>query len=290
MNDYGLAIQKLRKSKNMTQGELGDKLSVSSQAVSKWENGLSQPDFDTIRKLTVIFGISIDDFSKICDGKEIDDIKEEAAAAAPAEAAKMLLGVCTECGKSIFSESDIGARSPKMVCVDCVRKEAERIEREAREKKISDGIKVARNKKDLIKSIVVPAVILVVIYIFCLIVFNNEAFAEIWKSSYFLLLAALIVLLSLAIPQIIWDEGPVAFIFDVLFKKTFSMPGVIWEWSLDGFISGLMIKLTLTILSLCVSVASSLLCIALCCLVAPFSFVPVLIMEIKEANDPEGVI
>lgn len=37
-------IQKFRKEKNMTQKELAEKLGVTYQAVSKWENASSAPD------------------------------------------------------------------------------------------------------------------------------------------------------------------------------------------------------------------------------------------------------
>lgn len=62
MNDYGKRIAELRKSKNLTQAELGKKLNVTSQAVSKWENGLSEPDLDTISKLCSILNMSVNEF------------------------------------------------------------------------------------------------------------------------------------------------------------------------------------------------------------------------------------
>ena len=43
--------------KNISQEELGKKLFVTKQAVSKWENGRTLPDIETIRKLTDILSI-----------------------------------------------------------------------------------------------------------------------------------------------------------------------------------------------------------------------------------------
>ena len=40
----GKFISKLRKEKQMTQGDLAEKMGVSINAVSKWERGLSFPD------------------------------------------------------------------------------------------------------------------------------------------------------------------------------------------------------------------------------------------------------
>lgn len=54
-------IKELRKEKNLTQNELGDKLGVSGKAVSKWERGESLPDITIIKKLSDILGISSDE-------------------------------------------------------------------------------------------------------------------------------------------------------------------------------------------------------------------------------------
>ena len=43
-------LAKLRKEANLTQSELGEKLSITAQAISKWENGASEPDIITLKK------------------------------------------------------------------------------------------------------------------------------------------------------------------------------------------------------------------------------------------------
>lgn len=42
MKTLGKKISELRKQRDMTQDELAEKMGVSSQAVSKWENEVSQ--------------------------------------------------------------------------------------------------------------------------------------------------------------------------------------------------------------------------------------------------------
>ena len=49
-----------RKKLNMTQDKLAERLGVTAQAVSKWENDQSCPDITMLPKLAEIFGISID--------------------------------------------------------------------------------------------------------------------------------------------------------------------------------------------------------------------------------------
>lgn len=57
----GKRIVQNRKSKSMTQDQLAEKLGVTAQAVSKWENDQSCPDIAMLPKLAQIFGISIDE-------------------------------------------------------------------------------------------------------------------------------------------------------------------------------------------------------------------------------------
>ncbi len=55
-----IMIRELRRQRGMTQKELADKMQVSFQTVSKWENGVNLPDITHIPKLAGIFGVSSD--------------------------------------------------------------------------------------------------------------------------------------------------------------------------------------------------------------------------------------
>ena len=57
----GAYIAALRKAKQMTQTELGQRLQISSQAVSKWERDLSIPDVASLPKLAEELGTSVDE-------------------------------------------------------------------------------------------------------------------------------------------------------------------------------------------------------------------------------------
>ena len=59
--DIGNKLYELRKSKNLSQEELADKLNVTRQTISKWETNQSTPDFDKIIPLCEIYGISADE-------------------------------------------------------------------------------------------------------------------------------------------------------------------------------------------------------------------------------------
>ncbi len=57
----GTNIKRLRQNKGATQEQLGEVLGISSQAVSKWENGSTLPDIMILPKIADYFGISIDE-------------------------------------------------------------------------------------------------------------------------------------------------------------------------------------------------------------------------------------
>ena len=57
----GKFIETLRKEKGLTQQDLADKLSVTSQAVSKWEMGKNLPDIATQRMICNAFNITLEE-------------------------------------------------------------------------------------------------------------------------------------------------------------------------------------------------------------------------------------
>ena len=61
MHRLGTTIQTLRRNKGMTQAQLAEVLSVSSQSVSKWENNLSAPDVALLPIIARYFGITMDE-------------------------------------------------------------------------------------------------------------------------------------------------------------------------------------------------------------------------------------
>ena len=70
----GKLIAKLRKSKKLTQEQLGAKLGVNSKAVSKWECGLTTPDISIVNELAHILGITT---TELLDGKQTTDINQK---------------------------------------------------------------------------------------------------------------------------------------------------------------------------------------------------------------------
>ena len=56
----GEKIQRLRKEKGMSQEQLAAQLTISRQAISKWELGETMPDTENIVQLSKLFDVSTD--------------------------------------------------------------------------------------------------------------------------------------------------------------------------------------------------------------------------------------
>ena len=58
--NIGNNIKQLRQQNHLTQDQVAEKLGVSYQAVSKWENYANTPDIALLPKIANLFGVSID--------------------------------------------------------------------------------------------------------------------------------------------------------------------------------------------------------------------------------------
>lgn len=58
---FAKTIKELRLKNNLTQKQFADKLGVTYQAVSKWENGKNMPDIIILKEISSIFNINIDE-------------------------------------------------------------------------------------------------------------------------------------------------------------------------------------------------------------------------------------
>lgn len=60
MSTIGKNISKIRKEHEMTQDQVAEKLHVTRQAVSNWENGKTQPDVETLGQLAECFEVPVE--------------------------------------------------------------------------------------------------------------------------------------------------------------------------------------------------------------------------------------
>lgn len=71
--ELGGQIKRRRDALGLSQEELGEKIFVTRQSVSNWENGKTYPDLQSLLRLGDLFGLSLDELIK----GDIETMKEE---------------------------------------------------------------------------------------------------------------------------------------------------------------------------------------------------------------------
>ena len=103
-------LYELRRAAGLSQEELAERLNVSRQAVSKWENGAAQPELSKLVELSRLYGVSVDELLSLEDAEKGDAkaaSSVEASTPAPAQETltapkkalrqKLLLGAAAVC-------------------------------------------------------------------------------------------------------------------------------------------------------------------------------------------------
>lgn len=62
-------LKALRIKRQLTQEDIAEKLSISRQSISKWEQGINEPDIQTLKQLCIILDVGIEEL--IDDDKEV---------------------------------------------------------------------------------------------------------------------------------------------------------------------------------------------------------------------------
>lgn len=106
--DLGQTIRGLRIKKGWTQKDLAEKLYVTPQAVSRWENDGIEPPLATLKKMSTLFGVSLD---KLIGNEKQPTNQTIQAPVKPKQStlppATTFYGTCDECGKAFVNAKDI---------------------------------------------------------------------------------------------------------------------------------------------------------------------------------------
>ena len=261
----GDKIVELRKLNNMTQNDLGRALNISPQAVSKWERNISQPDFDTIKKMSKIFNISITEFSE----------EEE-----PFEENKNILTntkiKCSKCGK-FFEEDNLFLITPEPICVNCndesIKEQCE-IDNLVKIKEIKNKKQV----KNLFKSSFICAgLISAAVDLFLILGLMNSTSA--------------IEIIGMIIPITIFTycfsnqmfyDNILRVIVDWFKYRSFGLPGIIFGLDIGGILLALLWKIIFPVIMILFSICVFIFGCILAYIISPFTFIPSVMKNYKE--------
>ena len=285
-----------RKQNGMTQGQLGEYMNVSAQAVSKWENNLAEPDIGALRRLAQLYGISTDQLLSENDDPPLTQSQTETLVASVGDTVREQLenagvrqntiGFCTECGVTVTEET-LGEKTPKVLCRDCVearrrREEQERkAEEEKRERERRAKMMERQRRKKLVGwSIVCGAIVAAIVALLVVFAGPLEGAEQI---------AAAIVLPLFTfffISMLFFEDSPTRAAFCWMAGRSIQWPGLIFSWDLDGFIWLIGMKILFAVLGFLAGVVFFCLGVVVAMFVSPFVF-PFVIRQYIETGDAE---
>ena len=287
MQQYGKIIAKLRKENNMTQAELGTHLNVTYQAVSKWENDQSQPDFSTMVQIAELFHVPLTVFMNTADAEQaISDATQEKSEETE-QTAPAVIGYCKACGNAV-TEQTLGRQYPTLLCNQCLaqaikRKEQEEAAKaaEAQKKAAETARKIAAlkyearssRKKGLIWAAVITGLMLIATIIM-------TVSKEIAEDDIVVAFVSPLFCFTF-VSQLFWHGK----IVDMLLfgGKIVGMPGVIFTLSLDGLFFLIGVKILFALLRMAIFLITFLISAAIAFLISPFTFIPALVRINREA-------
>lgn len=276
----GQKIKNLRIENSLTQKDLAEKLYVTAQAVSRWENDEVEPSIATLTEMAKIFNVSVSELLEE-EQKQENVAKEEAVVteAVVAESAnKVVLAVCEHCNKPIYNAIDIVRKTEyygksavkKVICKNCDKKQKE----EEYKRKVYYGLD--QRKKSFVWGGVFSSLITLIALIATL-------FLE--QSTVVVLLSVLGGVLFFPFISCLYLKNN--FIEDVITAVaswSIRFPGLIFTLDLDGIIWFLSVKLLFGVLSFFISACCFTLAVVLGWFLSIFAY-PFAI--VKNIRNPE---
>src|SRR5574344_205429 len=241
--NIGKNIRELRIKNNLTQKDLADKLYVTAQAVSRWEQDTVEPNIDTINNMAKIFNVSVD---TILGNPETKQTVVQQVVVDPSSI-KRTIGVCRDCNKPILEgeiihhvHSGRGNSHGYDLCDDCEKKKIEN----AHKHMLATNVK--RRKQALVWGIIAGVVILA-IFIVCACLQKDA-------GTIIGFIAAGIVLgygsFALVYVDIMQNVFVSTIFFDLVGVGFVKMPGIIFSLDIDGFLFLILTKIFLGIVAI----------------------------------------
>lgn len=275
----GKKLSGYRTINGLTQGQLGEKLNVSAQAVSKWENDLTSPDIATLKMLAELYKVTLDELVDLkCGfGAPVQDESAEGEEDADEKGEQeKLIGFCKSCGITV-TEDNLGEREPVILCKKC-RENKIKEETRLREEKIEQERRLRENaqlafkatqtsikRKRNISFIVAGLVALTFLIIGTVTTINKGLYVHIATS-------AVLTYAIFAFVALLFYDGVVPDLLVKMCTASIRFPGLIFTFDLDGFIWLIGMKILFAVIGFIFGVACTILGVLLGLALAPFVF------------------
>ena len=271
----GQTIRKLRLKKGMTQKSLADKLFVSAQAVSRWENDEVEPSISTVLELAKIFEVTADEILNP-DGKPQDSSQtqktEEPAQeteAPPPPPPKQMLALCETCNSPIYDSNEIVRKDGKIFCKSCHQKKLKR------ERALALELARKRRIRSFIFGLLAFGLLLACAISEWDALLPDERAISIFTSI------SLFTFISCCILR----NNFVGDLFLSIATWSIRAPGLIFTFDLDGCLWFLGMKLLFAVIGLLIGIVAFFLALIIGCVVSVFVYPYAIVKNIKNPED-----
>ena len=282
----GRKLSNCRKLAGLTQQQLGEKMNVSAQAISKWEKDMAEPDLASLRALAELYKVTVDDLldpnvdlhttpkHENTNEEQTQNTKESSGT----------IGFCKMCGLVVRAEN-MGSREPVLVCKSCLeRKRTEQAQEQEKAKKAME--EAARKekyrkmyisealKKRLIWSLTIGSIVLILLLAIGIPAGISVGGGSVVFSIIFALMLGCFfgaLFFDCAVREVILDWT----------SKSFHAPGLIFTFDLDGFAWLIGMKILFWIIGLLFGIVVGIIGITLAVIISPFVYPFVITKVVK---------
>lgn len=273
-------IKNLRKEKGLTQKELADLLHVTAQAVSRWEKGEVEPSVDTISNMAKIFEVTTDEII-VGPEKKPQETIAEVQEKIVVEQGKPVLTICAQCKRPIYESDEIVTTTIQhedaqpttgYICIDCDNKN--------KEEKMNERVSYGESQRN--KSFIWSGIISGLILLFGILGIAGLNKVDAGGIGIVIVLAILTFTFASCV---FLKNNWVGETFDTIASWGFvTFPGVIFEFSFEGIIWLIGIKILFGLLGLIIGFLAVILALVIC---LPLSLIEYPFALIKSINKPE---
>lgn len=261
----GIKIKEYRTNAGLTQKELADQLHVTYQAVSRWENEDAEPSIDTLKEMCKILNCTTDDlFGLNVELAEKPKEKENEIKKPIMKVKKPILGVCEECNRPIFDSTELKrvTVSQRVSDGDGYKNEIHQkiLCKSCNEKRLSQETKTTIEKKKRIsndfKEVRIHSFVWAALAALILIIGSISNFVK-GNTTYGIVGLVFSVLVYCLIATLILNNTFIPEMWGEIASWGFvKLPGIIFEFSLDGFIFLIVVKIIFFLLGIFLAIMS----------------------------------
>lgn len=278
----GANIKKLRLEHGMTQKNLADKLFVSAQAVSRWENNEVEPSISTILELAKIFEVSSDEILGLENTEEQKKQSYEESEKEPQKSEeeppqnqsvpRQFLAVCEICNSPIYESSEIVRIDGNVHCSKC---HAEKEERER-----IRTLESAHRRRKL--SFIFGPLASVITFIIIFSIWDRLGTTYAKSAGIFLAIT-----MFTFISCVILNNNFVGEVFLDIATWSIRAPGLIFTLDIDGIMWFIAMKILFAIIGVLIGIAVFFLALFIACLLSVFVYPYAIITNIKHPENSE---